>query len=104
MENDLVRQNPMVKVVEEYVQKRHDYLNQVHDTFHTGFCNELLDNSESEEVVKMDKPRLAEFLQCFEEKIREVNITYKMCKAQFEQDMKSFRECDIREEEEVIEK
>jgi len=54
--------------------------------------------------VQFQKPRLAEFLEVFEEKIKEVNITYRMYKEQFEKDMKSFRECDIREEEEIIEK
>jgi len=67
--------------------------------------NELLDcsDNESEEEVTA-KPKLEDFLTLFEQKIAEVNITYKQNKSQFEEDMRSFNDTDIQEEEEIIEK
>ena len=50
------------------------------------------------------KPRLEEFLECFDHQISQVNITYKNSKQQFMQDMKSFREADIKQEEQMIER
>lgn len=64
----------------------------------SGEILEMSDNEESK------KPRLEDFLHSFEEKIRQVNLTYKDSKIQFENDMKSFKEQDILIEEEMIEK
>jgi len=42
--------------------------------------------------VAFGKPKLEEFLKCLEEKIKEVNITYKATKEQFQTDLKQFKE------------
>ena len=56
----------------------------------------------SQKVVK--KPKLCDFLQAFEKKVKAFNLTYKNSKTQFQNDMKSFKEHDIQIEEEMIEK
>ena len=52
----------------------------------------------------MEKPRLADFLKEFELKMKEVNLTYKSSKLQFQADMKCFKDKDIEMEQEMIEK
>ena len=56
----------------------------------------------SERAIK--KPKLCDFLQAFENKVKSFNLTYKNSKGQFQADMKSFKEEDILIEEEMIEK
>jgi hypothetical protein len=41
------------------------------------------------------KPTLEQFLIEFEQKVKQVNLTYKSSKLQFQTDMKSFKESDI---------
>lgn len=88
-------------MVNDFVNKRQQFV----DGQQYGrkpYSTELLDCSESENE-QLTKPRIEEFLKHFEEKIKEVNVTYRKYKAQFEEDMKTFNEGEIQQEEDLIE-
>jgi hypothetical protein len=63
-----------------------------------------LDCSDSEDFDPTKKPRLEQFIKRFEAEVKRVNQTYKVSKTQFENDMKSFKDQDILNEEEAIDK
>lgn len=56
----------------------------------------------SEQVSK--KPTIEQFLEEFNEKVKQVNLTYKASKEQFQKDMRAFKDSDILLEEEMIDK
>ena len=64
--------------------------------------DEVSNSMVSPEKCLMMKPTLDQFLECFEEKIKQVNLTYQQSKQQFEADMRMFKEEDIQREEEQI--
>lgn len=65
-------------------------------------CEEVSDSIDSPEKNLTSKPTIDQFLESFEDKIKQVNQTYQSSKQQFEQDMKMFKEADIEKEEEQI--
>ena len=104
-------ENPIAKVINEFVEKRQNYINRTKPELDQRYNQirsqiEILEASESHSEITdlLNKPKLEEFLAEFEEKIHEVNQTYKLTKEQFQMDMKTFKDKDIYEEEQIIEK
>ena len=92
-------ENPITKVINEYVDKRQNYINRTKPELDQRYNPirsqiEILEASESQSDMTdlANKPRLEDFLSAFEEKIQEVNKTYKLTKEQFQTDMKTFRD------------
>ena len=84
--------------------RRQNYKNEVRErSRHNERSIDLLACSD-EEMVQQEKPRLEEFLKEFELSVKQVNLTYKSSKLQFQADMKCFKETDIQKEEEMIER
>ena len=105
-------------VVREYVNRRQEFINSKKRGHHDEPCKRhqsnpgsqeptgrgFVDASESEDHDPSKKPRLEQFIERFEAEVKRVNQTYKESKTQFENDMKSFRDQDIQNEEEAIDK
>ena len=66
------------------------------------FSNVNASNNSSSDII--DKPTINQFLKCFDQSIKEMNKVYKLNKEQFLNDMNSFNENEIQQEEEMIEK
>lgn len=104
-------------VVREYVNRRQEFINSKKRGNLDEPCKRHQSNpgsqepngrgfdaSESEDHDPTKKPRLEQFIERFEAEVKRVNQTYKESKTQFENDMKSFRDQDIQNEEEAIDK
>lgn len=120
------QENPLQQVIKEYTKKRQNFASSrgglagrverqdgkfdAMDEKSFGanrMQGDILERSDlgdimSEKAVK--KPKLCDFLQAFEKKVKAFNLTYKNSKMQFQNDMKSFKEQDIQIEEDMIEK
>lgn len=93
--NQAPLENPLQRVLNDFQKKRSNYINQTREkSRHNENSIDLLEVSD-EEMSAPKKPRLEEFLQEFESKVKQVNLTYKSSKLQFQSDMKSFKETDI---------
>lgn len=81
-----------MQVIEEFQTRRAQYNNR------KGHNASKSSNQGSKSDC--EKPRIQEFLQCFEEQVLLLNKAYKSSKMQFENDMKAYKDCDLFPEEE----
>ena len=81
-----------------------NYINQIREKSRQNENSIDLLEASDEEMDPPKKPTLEEFLIEFEQRAKQVNLTYKSSKFQFQTDMKCFKESDIQKEEEMIEK
>jgi hypothetical protein len=89
-------------LVKEYVQKKLTY-DRLMSEKHSRNSKSAEESSE-QTLEGMKKPNLNNFLELFRDKMDEINGCYRLNKHQFEKDMKTFKEDDIRMEEEIIER
>lgn len=89
-------------LVKEYVQKKLTFDRMVSEK--NSRNSKSAEDSSVQTLEGVKKPNLKEFLELFESKMDEINNFYRQNKHQFEKDMKTFKEEDIRMEEEIIER
>ncbi len=93
--NQAPSENPLQTVLEEFQKKRLNYINQVREKSRQNENSIDLLEASDEEMESPIKPTLEQFLIEFEQKVKQVNLTYKSSKLQFQTDMRSFKESDI---------
>lgn len=102
--NVLPDRNPIQRVIEDFVSRRHAYQNfKVKDsgTSSSASANGVatVAGQGAQQPQRPPKPRLEEFLRCLQDHVFMVNKIYKVSKQQFEDDMKAFKNCENFDEE-----
>jgi hypothetical protein len=102
--NVLPERNPIQRVIEDFVSRRHAYQNfKVKDSGTSSSASANGVNTATGQGVQQPqrppKPRLEEFLRCLQDHVFMVNKIYKVSKQQFEDDMKAFKNCENFDEE-----
>jgi hypothetical protein len=101
--NVLPDRNPIQRVIEDFVSKRHAYQNfKVKDSGTSSSASASGVNAAAGQTLQQQrppKPRLEEFLRSLQEHVFMVNKIYKVSKQQFEDDMKAFKNCENFDEE-----
>lgn len=103
-------ENPLKAIVNQFTKRRQDYYhikhtaNPEHSEFQQNSGRDLSQTEILSDQETSSKPVLQEFLSVFESQVKKMNQTYKRSKRQFQKDMKSFKEADIKLEEDMIEK
>ena len=91
--NTLPEKNHMQRVIEDFVSRRHAF-QQTKGRSGTQSSNADACSSSQLSHGNRQKPRLDEFLKCFQEKVIEVNKAYASSKEQFETIMRLFDKDD----------
>lgn len=105
--DSILEQQSLNRLIKDFVYRKAEYDRLLAKQEHIARFSNSINSSELGTMTQVDlppKPRLQDFMAAFDEKVKDINMLYKESKAQFENDMKHFKDSDIEKEEELIEK